>query len=111
MGPGQDARRELGGRSPIEGAVGPTGDLMERPQRQATARQPVVYVSHPKGKKPAGNPVSGFNPADLFPKDGHLGGGGGHGGFNCWDDGMFPFRSFRGLESMGAKVRLERSRP
>src|SRR6185312_3613710 len=68
VGTGQDAGRELSGGSAVQGAVAAPCNLMEGPKCQPTARQTVVYLCQPEWQKPARNPASRLDPADLFPK-------------------------------------------
>ena len=79
MGSGQDAGCEKGCRRSVQGAIGAPGDFVERTQGQTASGQPAVDFRLPERQKTSGNPLSGFDPADLFPQGVHLSWGGRHG--------------------------------
>jgi hypothetical protein len=79
VGSGQDSGGKQGRRSAIKSTIAASGDLVEGAQGKAAARQPAVNLGVPERQKPARNPVSSLDPADLFPKGVHLGWGSSHG--------------------------------
>ena len=91
--PGQDACREQGGGSPVQGAIATPGNFVERPQSEPAAGQPGVHVRFPEGQNPALDPASGLDPADMFAQGIHLGGGYGHGWNGYLSSGTFFFCS------------------
>src|SRR3569833_512195 len=85
----------------MDGAIGAARHLMESAESQPATRQAVIDVRHAERQKTAGNPASGLNPADLFPKGGLLGRGGGHGWIQLLGVWYVPVSFLVGFESIG----------
>ncbi|SEM11329.1 hypothetical protein SAMN04487976_11993 [Xaviernesmea oryzae] len=65
---GRNAGREQGAGRAIDRAVATAGHLMQRPQRQTTARKPVVDLSKAEGQHLANATSSPLDPFDTGPE-------------------------------------------
>ena len=96
-------RPRRGRRRPVDRAVAAAGDLVQRTEREAAARESRVHVGKSEGQYRCGAPMPTFNTADLGAQ-GLDGGRGPHGGLLTSPDSstiMFLICSICGHESQG----------